>query len=129
MNATGGSQPHNNMPPYLAVNIWKRTAQEEDINGKSRKTGGGGQSGIDKASSDLQNQINDIKRSYLPLTGGTITGDLVVKQEIVNQSGKVVATQDFSSTSVTDLINKVRFTNGVMGSVCFTKSEYGAKAA
>lgn len=22
---TGGSQPHNNMPPYLAVNIWKRT--------------------------------------------------------------------------------------------------------
>lgn len=24
--ATGGSQAHNNMPPYLAVNIWKRTA-------------------------------------------------------------------------------------------------------
>lgn len=23
---TGGSQPHNNMPPYLVVNIWKRTA-------------------------------------------------------------------------------------------------------
>ena len=23
---TGGSQPHNNMPPYLAVNVWKRTA-------------------------------------------------------------------------------------------------------
>ena len=23
---TGGSQPHNNMPPYLAVYIWKRTA-------------------------------------------------------------------------------------------------------
>ena len=22
---TGGSQPHNNMPPYLAVNVWKRT--------------------------------------------------------------------------------------------------------
>lgn len=22
----GGSQPHNNMPPYLVVNIWKRTA-------------------------------------------------------------------------------------------------------
>ena len=22
----GGSQPHNNMPPYLAVNMWKRTA-------------------------------------------------------------------------------------------------------
>lgn len=22
--ATGGSQPHNNMPPYLAVNIWQR---------------------------------------------------------------------------------------------------------
>ena len=22
--ATGGSQPHNNMPPYLAVNMWKR---------------------------------------------------------------------------------------------------------
>lgn len=22
----GGNQPHNNMPPYLAVNIWKRTA-------------------------------------------------------------------------------------------------------
>lgn len=22
----GGSQPHNNMPPYLAVNFWKRTA-------------------------------------------------------------------------------------------------------
>lgn len=22
----GGSQPHNNMPPYLAVYIWKRTA-------------------------------------------------------------------------------------------------------
>lgn len=23
---TGGSQPHNNMPPYLAIYIWKRTA-------------------------------------------------------------------------------------------------------
>lgn len=23
---TGGSYPHNNMPPYIAVNIWKRTA-------------------------------------------------------------------------------------------------------
>ena len=23
---TGGSQPHNNMPPYLVVNIWKRIA-------------------------------------------------------------------------------------------------------
>lgn len=23
---TGGSQPHNNMPPYLAVYMWKRTA-------------------------------------------------------------------------------------------------------
>ena len=22
---TGGSQPHNNMPPYLAVYVWKRT--------------------------------------------------------------------------------------------------------
>lgn len=21
---TGGSQPHNNMPPYLVVNVWKR---------------------------------------------------------------------------------------------------------
>lgn len=25
-DATGGSQPHNNMPPYVAVNMWKRTA-------------------------------------------------------------------------------------------------------
>ena len=24
--AAGGSAPHNNMPPYLAVNVWKRTA-------------------------------------------------------------------------------------------------------
>lgn len=24
--ATGGNQPHNNMPPYLAVYMWKRTA-------------------------------------------------------------------------------------------------------
>lgn len=23
---TGGSQPHNNMPPYYVVNIWKRVA-------------------------------------------------------------------------------------------------------
>lgn len=23
---TGGSQPHNNMPPYLSVYMWKRTA-------------------------------------------------------------------------------------------------------
>ena len=22
----GGNQPHNNMPPYLAVYMWKRTA-------------------------------------------------------------------------------------------------------
>lgn len=22
----GGNQPHNNMPPYLVINIWKRTA-------------------------------------------------------------------------------------------------------
>lgn len=25
-NATGGDQPHNNMPPYLVVNMWERTA-------------------------------------------------------------------------------------------------------
>jgi hypothetical protein len=25
-HATGGNQPHNNMPPYLAVNMWKRVA-------------------------------------------------------------------------------------------------------
>lgn len=24
--ATGGSQPHNNLPPYLSVYIWLRTA-------------------------------------------------------------------------------------------------------
>ena len=24
--STGGGQAHNNMPPYLAVNVWKRTA-------------------------------------------------------------------------------------------------------
>lgn len=26
INLKGGEQPHNNMPPYLVVNIWKRTA-------------------------------------------------------------------------------------------------------
>jgi hypothetical protein len=26
ISSAGGSQPHNNMPPYLAVMIWKRTA-------------------------------------------------------------------------------------------------------
>lgn len=25
-DSKGGNQPHNNLPPYLAVNIWKRTA-------------------------------------------------------------------------------------------------------
>lgn len=26
INNTGGGKPHNNMPPYVVVNIWKRTA-------------------------------------------------------------------------------------------------------
>ena len=26
ISTTGGGQPHNNMPPYLAVYMWKRTA-------------------------------------------------------------------------------------------------------
>ena len=26
VEATGGNQPHNNMPPYLAVYMWQRTA-------------------------------------------------------------------------------------------------------
>ena len=26
VNATGGSQPHNNMPPYMVVYMWQRTA-------------------------------------------------------------------------------------------------------
>lgn len=26
MDYAGGDQPHNNMPPYLAVYVWKRTA-------------------------------------------------------------------------------------------------------
>ena len=26
INNTGGNQPHNNMQPYLAVYMWKRTA-------------------------------------------------------------------------------------------------------
>ena len=26
INYAGGDQPHNNMPPYLAVYVWKRTA-------------------------------------------------------------------------------------------------------
>ena len=26
LHVEGGGQPHNNMPPYLVVNIWKRTA-------------------------------------------------------------------------------------------------------
>lgn len=26
MNNTGGNQPHNNMPPYLSVYVWQRTA-------------------------------------------------------------------------------------------------------
>ena len=30
---TGGGQPHNNMPPYLAVNVWKRVASISDITG------------------------------------------------------------------------------------------------
>ena len=25
-DGAGGDQPHNNMPPYLTVNVWKRTA-------------------------------------------------------------------------------------------------------
>lgn len=25
-HATGGGQPHNNMPPYVSVNMWQRTA-------------------------------------------------------------------------------------------------------
>lgn len=26
INPTGGNKPHNNLPPYLAVNIWKRVS-------------------------------------------------------------------------------------------------------
>lgn len=29
--STGGSQPHNNMPPYLTVYMWKRIAYEDSV--------------------------------------------------------------------------------------------------
>ena len=77
----------------------------------------------------MQNQINNIKTSYLPLTGGTVTGDLHVHQEVTNETGKMVASFQSGASTVTELINQVRYTNGCMGSVDFAKSEYKTTAS
>ena len=29
--STGGGQPHNNMPPYLAIYVWKRILRKKEL--------------------------------------------------------------------------------------------------
>lgn len=74
----------------------------------------------------LQSQLNEIKSTYLPLTGGTVTGAVRLTKTSYNfNRGAIPGVKESSANTLLDLLTEVRYSNGQMGSVNFT-SDYNS---
>lgn len=80
---------------------------------------------LGEAVEDKLDTTTNTANGALQKSGGTMTGDITLSGDVEfsDMHGKMIASGDFSSTNVTALIDKVRYTNGVMGSVCFTSPQ------
>jgi hypothetical protein len=74
----------------------------------------------------LQSQLNEIKSTYLPLTGGTLTGGVNLTKTSYNfNKGAIPGVKLSSATTLPELLTEVRYSNGQMGSVNFS-SDYNS---
>ena len=75
---------------------------------------------------NLQSQLDEIKSTYLPLTGGTVTGEVRLTKTSYNfNRGAIPGVKESSASTLLDLLTEVRYSNGQMGSVNFT-SDYNS---
>jgi hypothetical protein len=70
-----------------------------------------------------KSKLDKIPSDALSKQGGTLSGPITSSAEISDMYGKMVASAEFNCKNVSDLINKVRFTNGCCGSALFTDQE------
>ena len=75
---------------------------------------------------NLQSQLDEIKSTYLPLTGGDVTGKVRLTKTSYNfNRGAIPGVKESSASTLLDLLTEVRYSNGQMGSVNFT-SDYNS---
>ena len=70
-----------------------------------------------------KSKLDKIPSDALSKQGGTLSGPITSSAEISDMYGKMVASAEFNCKNVSDLINKVRFTNGCCGSASFSEME------
>lgn len=103
-----------------ALDGTKTTFDQQDSNttyGVATASSNGLMSATDKS------KLDGIPSDALSKQGGTLSGDITSTAEISDMYGKMVTSALFNCENVTDLVNRVRFTNGCCGSVSFSKEE------